>query len=116
MLKIIALSLLFAFSISSVNADDEMADPLAGIEINSDEIQKSLANMKANGQISAEDFEKASKQLSTMSSTEIKTLNQAAIGMVRNDPDKAVELTKAKSINSAEVEKQVQALSRPAVD
>lgn len=69
--------------------------------------------MKANGQISAEDFEKAKKQLAGMSPTQIKALEETAKGMIRNDPDKAVDLAKGKKLDSDAVQKQIDDLSRP---
>ena len=107
-LSFIIVSLL---SINTVNANDEV-DPLANFSITPGEIQKSLENLKKNGQISQEDYDKATKQLAGMSANEITALKETAIGMVRNDPDKAVELTKGK-INTAEIEKQINDLSKP---
>lgn len=112
MIKLALSTVTFIFLSSGFAFAEDLVDPLAGINVSSDEIMKSLESMKASGQINKEDYEKAKLQLATMSSAEIKALNDTAIGMVRNDPDKAVELTK-KPFNEAAVKDQLQNLSRP---
>jgi hypothetical protein len=97
---------------SSIRAEDDNKDPLVGIEVSSDEISKSLDGMKASGQISQKDYEEAKKQLSGMNSAQIKALSETAIGMVRNNPDKAVELSTQK-FNADATKKQINDLSRP---
>ncbi len=119
LLNSLKISVLITFltlssSIFSSAYSDDNVDPLIGLQISPAEILKSLEQMKATGQISAEDFEKAKRHVANMSSLEVKALNQTAIGMVRNNPDKAVELTKGKTIDTQAVQKQINALSKPA--
>jgi len=95
---------------------EEEGDPLNSVQISNGEILKSLEMMKANGQISAEDYEKAKTQLQGMSPTQIKALEETAKGMIRNDPDKAVELAKGKKLDSGAVQKKINDLSRPKED
>lgn len=112
LLSLVALLALMTYPAHSQASEDDNKDPLIGIEVSSDEISKSLDNMKASGQISQKDYDEAKKQLSGMSSAQIKALSETAIGMVRNDPDKAVELSKQK-FNSDATKKQINDLSRP---
>ncbi len=111
-LKIATVVTCLSFSLS-VFGEEENVDTLTGMQVSPEEIHKSLAKMKADGQISAEDFEKAKRHVASMSSTDLKVLNETAIGMVKNDPDKAVELSKGK-LDVGAVQKQIKSLSSPA--
>ncbi len=100
-------------SLSTISFANEEVDLLSTMEVSADEIQKSLEKMKASGQISERDFEKAKIHVSAMGSTEIKSLTETAVAMVKNDPDKAVALTTAPIIDTDEATKQINALSAP---
>lgn len=114
MLLFTLLSFFLFQSPLSASESEEMADPLANFTVSKDEIAKSLDNLKASGKISDADYQKAKKELGGMSDTQISAIKETAIGMVRNDPDKAVELVNANKIDTAAVEKQIKDLSKPA--
>lgn len=105
------ISLVSLLSLPVAYAQDDI-DPLSNVKVSKEEIFKSLENLKSQGQISADDYEKAKLQLSGMDANQIEGLNQTAVGMVRNNPDKAVELSQ-KPFNEAAVKEQLQELSRP---
>ena len=88
-------------------------DPLANISISKGEVLKSLENMKKAGQISEKDFNETVKAVNAMSDQNLAAIKEMAVGMARNDPDKAMALAKAPVIDLAEAERQLKALSNP---
>lgn len=108
------MALLLSFT-SSTEASEELTDPLAGFQISKDEIKGSLNKLKAEGKISESDYKKALDQLGDMSDGQINAMKDTAIGMVRNDPDKAVEIVNAKKISPPDIEKQIKEISQPTV-
>lgn len=96
----------------STSAQDDV-DPLANFKVSKTDILKSLETLKNSGQIGQADYDKAVKELGSMSNAQVEGMAQTAIGMVRNDPDKATSLLKSKNIDLKEVEKQIGELSRP---
>lgn len=99
---------------STVSANDEMKDPLEGFSVSKEDIIKSLDSLKKMGKISEEDYQKAKKELGGMSDAQIGALKETAVGMVRNDPDKAVDLVnKGGKIDPAATQTQIRDLSKP---
>lgn len=110
-----ALLSFFIFQ-SPLSASEEMADPLANFSVSKDEISKSLDGLKASGKISDADYQKAKVELLGMSDAKVNAIKETAIGMVRNNPDKAVELVNANKIDTAAIQKQINDLSKPAAE
>lgn len=109
---IITLLSFFLFQ-GNLSASDDL-DPLANFQVSKDDIIKSLDNLKQMGKISEEDYQKAKKELGGMSNNQVSALKETAVGLVRNDPDKAVSLVnKGGQINAEEVKKQIGELSLP---
>lgn len=98
---------------NTVFAEDDMTNPLSDIKVNKNEIKVSLDKLKADGQISEADYKKALEQLGGINDTQISLMIDAAIGMVKNNPDKAADVVKSKKINTPEVQKQIKDLSAP---
>ena len=98
---------------NNVFAEADMANPLNDIKVTKNEIKLSLDKLKADGQISEADYKKAIEQLGGLNDTQISLMKDAAIGMVKNDPDKAVEVLNSKKINTPEVQKQLKDLATP---
>lgn len=88
-------------------------DPLANITVSKGEVLKSLENMKNSGQITQKDYEETVKAVNGMSDQNLAAIKEMAVGMARNDPDKAMALAKAPKIDLAEAESQLKALSKP---
>jgi hypothetical protein len=109
--KILLLSMC-SFAILQTPAKAE-TDPLANITVTKNEVAKSLDNLKKEGKISQKDYDDAQKALVGMSDAHLTAIKEMAVGMARNNPDKAMELVKAPSIDLAEAEKQMNALSNP---
>lgn len=105
---------MFQSPLSASELESEDKDPLAGFTVSKDEIAKSLDNLKAGGKISDADYQNAKKDLGGMSDTQISAIKETAIGMVRNNPDKAVELVNANKIDASAVQKQINDLSKAA--
>ncbi len=101
------LTLLSFFLFQSQLSASEDVDTLTSdtMAVSKNEIVKSLENLKKNGQISEEDYQKTKKELLGMSDSQLNGIKKTAEGMIRNDPDKAVELSKGK-IDLKAVEKQ----------
>ncbi len=109
---IITLLSFFLFQ-GNLSANDDF-DLLSNFQVSKDDISKSLDNLRQMGKISEEDYQKAKKELSGMSNNQVSALKETAVGLVRNDPDKAVGLVKKGSaINPEEVRKQIGDLSIP---
>jgi len=104
---------MFQSPLSASELESENVDPLANFTVSKDEISKSLDSLKSSGKISDADYQKAKKELGGMSDSQISAIKETAIGMVRNDPDKAVELVNAKKIDTSAVQKQINDLSKP---
>ena len=104
---------LFAISLvqSPLQASD--VDPLANLTISKSEVLKSLENMKNAGQITQKDYEETVKSVNGMSDQNLSAIKDMALGMVRNDPDKAMALAKAPKIDLAVAEEQLKSLSKP---
>lgn len=81
-------------------------DPLSNITISKDEISKSLDHLKGQGKISESDYNEAQKELKTMSDSQIESIKDKAIGLIRKDPDKALEIIN-KKIDKKELEKEL---------
>jgi len=113
---IIALSLFFSFT-SIIEANDKLEDlenPLANFQISKDEIKSSLQKLRSEGKISENDYNKALTELNGMNEGQISAMKDAAIQMVRKDPDKASELAEVKQISSnKELEGKVKELTNP---
>lgn len=93
---------------SNLSASEDDVDTLTQdtMKIPKDEIVKSLDNLKKEGKISDADYQKAKTELLAMSDEQLNGIKKKAEGMIRNDPDKAVDLVKQKKIDLKEVEKQ----------
>jgi hypothetical protein len=106
---------LFTLSLSTfaIASDEQLVDPLPNLSISKSEVQKSLENLKNSGKISAADYEVAQKELSTMSDSQLNTIKEKAVGLIRNDPDKALEIAKAPKIDLEEAHKQLNAVQAP---
>lgn len=89
------------------------ADPLANISISKSEVAGSLDKLKKEGKISQKEYDEAKAALLGMSDDHLKAIKEVALGMARNDPDKALQLVKAPTIDLAEAEKQMQAINNP---
>lgn len=79
---LICLAVLVSFRLS---AEEVLKDPLDGVKVSKDEISKSLEIMKKEGKISAADYEKAKKELSSMNQNDIDSVNKKAIDLVRKN-------------------------------
>ena len=90
-----------------VSASDDVNDPLTGFTVSKDDIVKGLDHLKSEGKISQADYDKAKSELSGMSDSSVDELKDKAVGIVRNNPDKALELVKAPKVNPEEVQKQL---------
>lgn len=98
---------------SSLSASEEGLDLLSDFKISKVEIVKSLDNLRKNGQISDAEYEKAKKELGGMSDSQVNAIKETAVGLVKNNPDKALELANAKKIDTDAVDKEIKELSRP---
>ncbi len=109
---IIAISFFLSFS-SIIEAEDNLADPLAGFQISKDEIKASLMKLKSEGKVSEADYNKALEELNAMNDGQINAMKDKAVGMVRKNPDKAAELANLKPADSKELESKMKELSQP---
>lgn len=115
-MKLLLLALAIFVSIASpLSAGEDFSkDPLEGLKVSKTEILKSLDTLKAQGKISEADHKKATSEVNKMSDAQVSTINENAIGMVRNHPDKALEFANGSNlISSEEAKKQIQELSKP---
>lgn len=114
--KFLAFTLLsFCLFQSTVSANDDLdKDPLEGFTVSKSDIISSLDSLKKMGKISEADYQKAKKELEAMSDSQVSALKETAVGMVRNDPDKAVDLVnKGAKIDTEAAKKQINDLSKP---
>ncbi len=113
--KFVVITLMsFCFHQNTVSASEGFdKDPLAGLSFSKEEIAKSLETLKNSGKISDADYKKATTELMGMSQNQINALKEAAVGMVRNNPDKAVELVQKGSFDAEATKKQISDLSKP---
>lgn len=88
-------------------------DPLTNITVSKDEISQSLDKLKKEGKISATDYEAAKKELDGMSPGHVTAIKELAVGMIRNNPDKALELVQSPKVDFEEAKRQINALSNP---
>lgn len=112
-MKTYVLIVLFSLSTAVFSQDNTDIDPLANFQVSKDDIYKSLDALKAQGKISESDYQKAKQELTGMSSAQVSGLKETAIGIVRNNPEKAEALVKGSAIDLKEVEKEAQKLSNP---
>lgn len=93
--------------------EDLNIDPLSNVNISKEELAKSMELLRKENKISEADFQKANKELMGMNDVQISALTQTAVGMIRKNPDKAVDLSKADKVDHKEVQKQIDSLSSP---
>jgi PAB1-binding protein PBP1 len=109
MKKILITLMAFFLFQSPLSANDELdVDPLSNINISKEDIIKSLETLKKQGKISDADYEKAKKELSGISDSQIKSITNTAVDVIRKDPDKAVGLVNALKVDTNEVKKQIE--------
>ena len=111
--KLVALTLISFLLFQSPLSASEDVDTLSTIKVSKEDILKSLDGLKKAGKISAADYEAAKKELIGMNDTQIDAIKETAVGVVKNNPEKADELLKAKKIDTKEVKKQIDDLSKP---
>ncbi len=94
---------------SPLSANDELElSPMSGINISKENILKSLEELKKQGKISDSDLEKAKKELSDLSDSQIKSMTKTAVDIIEKDPNKAMELMNLKKIDNDEVKKKIE--------
>ncbi len=104
-----AMTLLsFVMFQSNLSASEEDVDTLTQdtMSISKDDIIKSLDSLKKEGKITEDDYQRAKKELLGMSDAQVNGIKKTAEGMVRNNPDKAVDLVKGPKVDVKEVKKQ----------
>lgn len=110
------LVILFTFFLfqSPLSANDNLdSDPLANIKVSKQDILLSMEALKKQGKISEADYQKAKKELEAMSDSQVNSITDTAVDVVRKDPDAAVGLLKGAKIDTNEVKKQVDSVSKP---
>lgn len=107
-----AVSSLLVFNVAFAENTSEV-DPLANISVSKHEISGSLDRLKNEGKISEKDYHAAKAELANMSDAHVTAIKEMAVGMIRNDPDKALSLVQAPQVDLAEAERQIKALSNP---
>ena len=97
----------FQANLSASDSDSDV-DTLTHdtMSISKEEIIKSLDNLKKQGQITEADYEKTKKELLGMSDSQVNNIKKNAEGIIRNNPDKALELVNQKKIDVKAVEQQ----------
>ena len=109
MKKILITLMAFFLFQSPLSANDELnIDPLSNISISKEDIIKGLETLRKQGKISDADYEKAKKELLSISDSQIKSITEKAVDVIRKDPDKAVELVNAVKVDPNEVKKQIE--------
>lgn len=94
--------------------DEQLVNPLSSINISKDDIIKSMEALQKQGKISPADLEKAKRELSGLSDSQIKSITETAMDVIRKDPDKALGLVNAVKLDPDEVKKQIEnAPSKP---
>ncbi|MBY0413280.1 MAG: hypothetical protein K2Q18_03910, partial [Bdellovibrionales bacterium] len=102
-----------ALLFQNVSSASDNEDPLQNITVSKAEIDKSLDKMRSDGKISVQDYNSAKKELAGMSDTHVTAIKELAVGMIRNNPDKALELVQAPKVDLEEAQRQINALSNP---
>ena len=98
------------FSDQMIN-DEIKIDPFASFDISKEGILKSLLLLKEKGTISEAEYEKAKKELSTISDAQVKSMTNTAIEIIKKDPDKALDIMNRQKIDFNEVKKQSEIVS-----
>lgn len=94
---------------SPLSANDELdIDPLANINVSKEEILKSMEVLRKQGKISNADYDRAKKELSGLSHSQVKSITETAVDVIRKDPDKALSLVNAAKLDPNEVKKQIE--------
>jgi PAB1-binding protein PBP1 len=105
---LITLMAFFLFQ-SPLSASDELdVDPLSNINVSKEDIIKSLESLQKLGKISQADLDKAKKELSALNDSQIKSITDTAVDVIRKDPDKALGLVNAVKVDTNEVKKQIE--------
>jgi hypothetical protein len=86
----------FLFHTSLSAAEDSGSDKLSNMIVSKDEIVQSLDMLKKSGRISQADYDRAKKELTGMSDTQVSGLTDKALDMVKKDPAKADALVNGK--------------------
>lgn len=110
------LVILFTFFLfqSPLSANDNLdTDPLANIKVSKEDILKSMEALKKQGKISEADYQNAKKELEAMSDSQVNSITDTAVDVIKKDPDKAVGLLQGAKIDTNEVKKQVDSVSKP---
>lgn len=112
--KLLVILLTFFLFQSPLSANDNLdVDPLANIKVSKQDIIKSMEALRKQGKISEADFQNAKKELEAMSDTQVNSITDTAVDVIKKDPDKAVGLLQGAKIDSNEVKKQVDSVSKP---
>lgn len=94
---------------SPLSANDNLdVDPLSNINVSKEDILKSLESLQKQGKISQADLDKAKKELSVLNDSQIKSITDTAVDVIRKDPDKALGLVNAAKVDTNEVKKQIE--------
>lgn len=102
---LITLMAFFIFH-SPLSANDKMdAAPLPLINISKEDILKSIEALRKQGKITEAELEVAKKELSGLSDSQIKSITDIAIDIIKKDPDKALELMNSKKVDVNELNK-----------
>ena len=91
------------------NDELEMQAP-TNFNISKEEMLKSLVLLKEQGKISEADLEKAKKELSGISNSQIESMTKTAIAIIKQDPEKIHELMTRSKLDTEEINKQIKNL------
>lgn len=109
MKKLIMVLLAFFLFQSLLLANDDLdVDPLANISVSKEDILKSMELLNKQGKISNADLEMAKKELSGLNNSQVQSITDTAVDIIRKDPDKALSLVNSAKINTNEVKKQIE--------
>lgn len=97
---------------SPLSANDTLeTDPLANLKLSKQDILTSMEELKKQGKISEADYQKAKKELEAVSDSQVNSIRDTAVDVVRKDPDAALNLLKGAKIDTNEVKKQIDSVS-----
>ncbi len=77
--------------------DKLQIDPFSNVDVSKEGMLKSLSMLRRNETISEEEYEKAKKELSNTSDAQIKSMTNAAIEIIKKDPNKIIDMMNRKS-------------------
>ena len=102
--RLLVMLALFSFT-NTIFAEENKVVALDQMKISKQDILGSLDQLRKAGQISEEDYQKAKKQLEGMSDSQVKGIQDKAVGIIKENPGVVNEVMESKKVSPEDIKK-----------